>query len=296
MTIRPTLVWRCIACGRSPLIAAVATLSCPRCGSRYDQNDAIWEFADGFAPCGFSRSRSEHLLDIEQDHFWFEARDRLLRNRLLGLKRPEDRRLLELGCGSGRVLTTLAKDFAQTTGIEGHIGALEMAVDACPRSTLLHGNVLDTPLSGDQFDWVVAFDVLEHLEPTLFLGEALRLTRPGGRLMLSVPAFPLLWSRADELAGHRCRYQPQGLTGELNAAGWRPLGHTYFQFLLFPLLTVSRLFSRKTPPRLERKPPKIVNRVLRALNLLEVRFSSRLPVPFGSSLIAWAEKPLARHD
>jgi len=255
-------------------------------------NKGVWECAGGFTPSGFTENRSEHLLDIERNHFWFEARDRLLRSKLLTLKRPKDQRLLELGCGSGRVLSTLAGEFAQSVGIEGHLGALNKAAKACPDSYLLHGNVLDTPLADEQFDWVVAFDVLEHVEAEAFLGEAFRLTRPGGCLLLSVPAFPMLWSHLDELAGHRCRYRLKQLNEELTLTGWQLRGHTYFQCLLFPLFAASRLLNRKTHPQLERKPPAGINRMLRAVNELEVNLFHRLPLPFGSSLIAWVGKPV----
>jgi SAM-dependent methyltransferase len=214
-----------------------------------------------------------------------------LRTKLLSLKRPDDHNLLELGCGSGRVLATLTNDFSQTTGIEGHISALKSAVASCPNSRLLHANVLKAPLTDEQFDWVVAFDVLEHVDPSTFLNEAFRLTRPGGRLLLSVPAFPMLWSHVDNLAGHRCRYRLKQLTEELNAAGWRSRGHTYFQFLLFPLLAISRLLNRNKQSQFERKPPHVINWLLRMINHLEVSLFQRLTLPFGSSLIIWADKP-----
>lgn len=286
------LLWRCKACNHSPLTEALAAINCSNCGHQYVLQKGIWECEDGFTPSSFSANRSTHLQNIEHNHFWFAARDRLLRTRLLALKHPEEQKLLELGCGSGRILASLTDDFTQTVGIEGHLGALERAVETCPNSHLLHSNVLCTPLTKDQFDWVVAFDVLEHVEPAAFLNEAFRLTRPGGRLLISVPAFPLLWSYVDKAAGHRCRYRLKSLTKELENTGWRLHGHTHFQFLLFPLLAITRLLNRHKQSQLERNPPGIINKILGKINQLEVNLFHRLSLPFGSSLIVWAEKPI----
>lgn len=261
------------------------------CGNHYPLKNSLWECSADYTPSGFSNDRNNHLLDIEQEHFWFAPRDQLLRTKLLTLKRPSDHRLLELGCGSGRVLATLETEFPHSVGIEGHLKALERAVHRCPTSNLVHGNVLNTPLVSDQFDWVVAFDVLEHVDPKAFLREAYRLTRPGGMLLLSVPAFPMLWSRVDELAGHRCRYRLKTLTEELITSGWQMRGHTYFQFFLFPLLAANRLLNQRSQSKIERKPPQILNRILGSINQLEFKLFNRLSLPFGSSLIAWAEKP-----
>lgn len=270
------------------------TVNCSSCNHQYVRLNGFWECNSHFTPSSFPKDRCQHLQDIEQNHFWFEARDLLLRTKLLQLKYSEDQKLLELGCGSGRVLTTLENNFSQTVGIEGHVDALKKAAENCADSQLIHGNVLNTPLADEQFDWLVAFDVLEHVEPEKFLNEALRLTRPGGRLLISIPAFPLLWSYVDEAAGHRCRYRLKQLTKELEAAGWQVRGHTYFQFLLFPLLAISRLLNRRRQSQLERKPPGIINKVLGKINHLEIYLFKRLSLPFGSSLIVWAEKPVSK--
>jgi SAM-dependent methyltransferase len=288
--------WRCLVCNHAQLIESANQVSCPQCGHLYSLNKGVWECAEGFTPSGFTPDRNEHLQALEKEHFWFDARDGLLCRILQRLRRPGDKHLLELGCGSGRMLARLESAFAVTLGVEGHVNALAAASDRCNSSQLIHSDVLNTPLADGQFDWVVAFDVLEHVDSARFLREALRLVRPGGLMLLSVPAFPLLWSQVDELAGHRCRYRSLPLKNELVSSGWLPLGHTHFQFLLFPLLAASRLLNRKSNPTLERQPPKVLNRMLGFINQLELSLFHRFSLPFGSSLIMWAEKPLTDID
>ena len=283
-------LWRCGSCGNAAMCINPQSVYCPHCHTHYSIQDGIWECADNFTPPGFHSDRCEHVLELEQHHFWFKARDRLLLHKLKTLRHSNENSLLELGCGSGRVLADLSNDFSKTAGIEGHIGPLERARLSSPNSLLLHADVLASPLADQQFDWVTAFDVLEHVEAPLLLKEAYRLTRPAGRMLLSVPAFPILWSHVDQVAGHRCRYRLQQLESELSSTGWRLQGYTYFQFFLFPLLAASRILNRNAQPHLEHQPPKMINFLLGAINQLEVSLFAQYSLPFGSSLIAWADK------
>ena len=279
-----------------------ARLSCPRCRATLPRPDGsaccgFWvRRADGFwdtsAPetaSGFSPERRNHLESIEGLHFWFAARDRLL---LTLLDRLSDRReaVLELGCGSGRVLSALSSRAGTVAGIDLYAASLRAAAACCPEALLLRCDAREVPLEEGRFDIVLALDVLEHVAPLDLLREAFRLLRRGGRLLLSVPAFPLLWSSADEAAGHRCRYHVRQLGEELRQAGFTLRGHTYYQFLLFPAMVLSRRLFAARAMRVERHPPRPVSRALGLLNHLEVTLLSGMRLPFGSSLIAWAER------
>jgi len=156
-------------------------------------------------------------------------------------------------------------------------------------ATIVQADVCATPLDQEQFDVAAAFDVIEHVDPDALLSEARRLVRPGGRLLLSAPAFKALWSGMDERAGHRCRYSSRLLRAELQRNGWRCDGHTYYQCLLLPLMYVSRRIGGGSLA-IERRPGRLLNRALGAVNRLEAVVSSRFAVPFGSSLVAWATR------
>lgn len=123
-----------------------------------------------------------------------------------------------------------------------------------------------------------------------FLQEARRLVHDNALLIISVPAFPSLWSEMDVLAGHRCRYRWQPLKTKMIQNGWIPEGHTHYQCLLFPLVWVSRRVGRFLSYGLERRPPRKINRLLGAINRFEVSIFDGISLPFGSSLVVWAKK------
>lgn len=256
------------------------------CGASFRAAGGIWR-VDALEPEGFSAASRDHLATFEEDHFWFEGRERLLLACLDRLPRPP-RRAIDLGCGNGRFLAALAERGAEVTGVDAYPDSLERALARAPRATLLAADVTAVPLEAAGFDLVAALDVLEHLEPPRLLAEARRLLAPGGRLLLSVPAFASLWSARDERAGHLKRYRRRLLEAELAESGFRLEFATHYQFLLFPLVWLSRKLDAKRKLPLERRPPGPLGRLLGAINLFEVGWWGRRSLPWGSSLIALA--------
>lgn len=274
--------FRCRGCGAvSP--AAGDTWRCA-CGEGFDRRDGIWR-VDQVEPEGFSAASREHLATFEEDHFWFESRERLLLA-LLGRQPPQ--RALDLGCGNGRFLAALAARGAEVTGVDAYAASLGRARGKAPAATLIAADVTRAPLPDASFDLVAALDVLEHVEPAGFLAEARRLLAPGGRLLLSVPAFASLWSERDRRAGHRLRYRRALLARELEAAGFAPERFTHYQFLLFPLVWLSRRLDARRELPLERRPPGFAGRLLGAINRCEVGLFAGRSLPWGSSLLALA--------
>jgi SAM-dependent methyltransferase len=239
-------------------------------------------------PTGFSSERVEHLGGIEGSHFWFGPRDRLLAAHLDAIRRPGDQHLVELGCGTGRMLPSWTARGLHVTGVEAYASMLGKARRRDELPTLVCANVEALPLATGQFDLIGAFDVLEHVDPTRFLDEARRIAAPGGRLLLSVPSSPALWSTMDVRAGHRCRYTRSMLDTELVRAGFRLMGTTSYQFLLYPAVFIARRLLGG-PEKLERRPSRVASRLFGRINDFEVRRLGGRSLPWGSSLIAWAE-------
>jgi SAM-dependent methyltransferase len=101
------------------------------------------------------------------------------------------------------------------------------------------------PFEADRFDLIVATDVIEHLDDDrLALAELGRVAAPGGRLVITVPAYAWLWSRHDESLHHKRRYTAARMRAQLEASGWRPRFATYFFTALLPGVAAVRAFRR----------------------------------------------------
>ncbi|MGZ8217994.1 class I SAM-dependent methyltransferase [Methylomagnum sp.] len=284
------LPWTCPEC-RQPLSPTVTGYGCATCEFTLSESAGVWSSDTNFTPEGFSHASQAHLQALEAQHFWFKPRARLFERILRERLRPGCHAAIELGCGNGAFLPVLARHFKRVVGVEGHSRSLALARQQTPpNATLLHGAASHVPLSDSMFDLACAFDVLEHLPPDPFLAEVRRLLRPGGLLLLSVPAFQALWSVVDEQAGHRCRYRLAQARTELEGAGFRVVGHTHYQCLLFPLISMSRrLASGRGRNNLEARPALPLGRLLGSINQLEVALFAKRSLPFGSSLIVWSE-------
>src|ERR1700689_284356 len=142
----------------------------------------------------------------EDRHWWYRGRRRVLDVLLDGLHMPPGLRVLDAGCGSGRNMVQLQR-YGQVTGIElsppSGRGARERGGGG-----VLEGSVLEMPFADDSFDLAVSLDVVEHLEDDIAaLRELRRVVAPGGRLLVTVPAYQWLWSRHDVLNHHHRRFR-----------------------------------------------------------------------------------------
>ena len=233
----------------------------------------------------FPRERLEFIQKAEAAHFWFQPRQRLL-ERTLVRRAALPARVLDVGCGSGRWVRHLAElgyDVAGTDIWPTPPDGLATANYRCATTEKL-------PWPDATFDVVTILDTLEHVADVAALLECRRLLKSQGQLLVAVPAFPSLWSERDVRAGHRRRYTRKSLAMTLRTAGFEPQQIFGYQFLLLPLIGMSRLIARRRTRQLgvEDQPPRWLNRILRLINDLEVRGGEIMRPPIGSSLIAWA--------
>jgi SAM-dependent methyltransferase len=196
---------------------------------------------------GFDPGRYAFLASLEERHFWFRARSRLVTGTLRRLF-PEARSFFEIGCGSGAVLRRVR---AACPGI-GRLAGSDVHVEGLARArSHLGGDVALYQMDARripfrrEFDVVGCFDVLEHIREHEEVLEGIRRAlRSEGGLLLTVPQHPQLWSRHDEVARHVRRYRARELTGLVERAGFRVVDRTSFVSLLLPLMLVSRLRER----------------------------------------------------
>ena len=142
---------------------------------------------------------------------------------------------------------------------------------------------------GHRYQLVLMLDVLEHLEdPRAALEHALRLLQPGGTILITVPAFRLLWTQHDDMNRHYTRYTRRTFGQLACEVGLQLDECRYFYHWLFPLKLAVRLMEavRRGEPRPPQVPASAVNRLCYAISRGEQRLCGRFPLPWGSSLLA----------
>ncbi len=231
------------------------------------------------------------MADTESRHWWFTGRRAVLRSLISSLNLPRDASILEVGCGTGGNLAMLAgfgnvsalemDDMARSIAMRKTAGRFDIRAGSCPA---------DIPYSGERFDLICLFDVLEHIEEDVATLAALKkLLTERGRILLTVPAYAWLWSRYDEFLYHKRRYSAAGLRATVSAAGLHWDRMSYFNTLLFPLIALVRLKERLlgAPSTSGRDvPAPAVNWLLRQTFSAERFLLPVVRLPFGVSLFA----------
>jgi SAM-dependent methyltransferase len=213
-----------------------------------------------------------------------------------GIALPRDARILELGCGSGGNLPMLAGR-GQLYAMDPQQSALSFAASR-RLAKLTRGSLPgQLPFASNRFDLVVMTDVLEHLDDDRASLRAVRsCLKPGGWLLITVPALSWLWSEHDATHHHHRRYSANELRRLLSDCGFAIQYLSYYNFLLFPAIAAVRLLQRLravTPVNGNRRhdltmPPRFVNAVLLRLFSCERFVLGPLRLPIGVSLIALA--------
>ncbi|WP_158284991.1 class I SAM-dependent methyltransferase [Hoeflea marina] len=200
---------------------------------------------------------------------------------------------LDIGCGPGTHLRAWSGYARKVFGIDQYAGQVDSAAFDS-NTQLIAGDVASLPFDDNSIDLMFALDVIEHVPDLPTLSEARRVLKPGGHILVTVPAFQWLWSVRDEDAGHLRRYSSAQIREVVEAAGLKVSRIRYYQCLLFPLVVLSRMFGRRSSATrdMEDFPPRLMNAAFRAVNRLEGRIDALgLAMPFGSSLVVLARKP-----
>jgi SAM-dependent methyltransferase len=274
--------WRCPACGYVPIMIDNLAAFAPELALQHV----------GFPGTGF-----HDLAALEADSFWFRSRNKLI---VWALRKyfPRARNLLEIGCGTGFVLSGIEREFPDLalSGSELQTAGLIHAARRLKRAELFQMDARNIPFF-EEFDLVGCFDMLEHtVEDTVVLGQAFKALRRGGGVLLTVPQHPFLWGPDDEYAQHVRRYTSAELVEKLVATGFRLLRSTSFVSLLLPLMMVSRYRKKHSEagydPTMEFRIGRALNWSLeRVLDFERTLVAAGVNFPFGGSLLAIAQKP-----
>jgi len=295
--------FRCVHCGGEVPLAEPADSAsrCTGCGAHFSINDGIVALGGVDDDRDYPAPLIDLIADVEQRHFWFEARNDVILSTIRRVIGPAAGvRVLDIGCGTGFVTGALEMAGMDMWGIDMHRLALTYA------RSRVHGPLFLNDATTLPFfrDFAVAslFDVIEHLDDDVgAIRQAASILQPNGSLVVTVPAGPSLWSKYDEVIGHKRRYDRRGLAQVLTEAGLVPAYLGYFNCL--PLL--AQVVQRWITPGLRASsnddmidivrrtlaiPPGLVNSLF--------RWSIRVEAPLrhvswvrGGSLIAVARRP-----
>ena len=232
------------------------------------------------------------MFELEDHYWWFVGRRNLALQLLRSHTSVAKPKVLDLGCGTGVVLRELSS-WASPTGLD----MSELALDFCRQRSLTHlvqGDGAQLPIQDGQMDAVIGLDIFEHIEDDkAAFEEAYRVLRPGGILVLSVPAFQSLWGPHDVALMHFRRYRVQQVRQRLEEAGFTVRRASYSVFFLFPIVVIWRIFEKrkKGPAKASLVTvPTLANRILIALQNAEAAILSMVDLPWGSSVVAVAQR------
>ena len=231
--------------------------------------------------------------DLYKRHWWWRAREQFVLDELRR-RQPAGRwgHILDVGCGGGVFFPALSI-LGDVEGVEPDAALVD---SSDPYAARVHVRPFDATFRpGHAYGLIVMLDVLEHMaEPGAALAHAFTLLEAGGTLLVTVPAFMLLWTQHDVLNRHFTRYTRPRIERLARAAGFDVLECRYFYHWLVPAKLVTRLLEllRRPAPRAPRVPVRWLNSLLYLLSRAEQRLSRLLSPPFGSSLLLVAQKPI----
>lgn len=223
--------------------------------------------------------------ELAREHWWWRARNAYVTGRVARLlDGVADARILDIGCGDA-VLFPFLSAFGHVEGIEPD--PLVVTPDGPWRHHIHLRPFDDTFVPEQPYDLILMLDVVEHLDdPAAALRLAGRLLKPSGRILITVPAFNVLWTHHDTINHHRTRFTRSSLRQVAEAAGLSFAASGYLFQWLFAAKLAERLKERLAQvTEAPAIPPPAVNEWLYRFCRFEQRVAGEL-LPFGSSLIA----------
>lgn len=231
----------------------------------------------------------DRMAALDQTHWWYVARRAILAGLIARkIKPPKDAQILEIGCGTGHNFPVLTR-FGSVDALEIDDAARAVASERLGKAV---GSARLPELSGvpdGHYDLIALLDVLEHIDGDLAALTSIKTKlRPGGRILVTVPANEWMWSAHDSVHHHFRRYNRATLSKLVATAGVRLEFISHFNSLLFPLAAMVRLLG-KISGREEAddaQPVAPLNALFKRIFGVERHLVGRVPLPFGVSLVA----------
>jgi SAM-dependent methyltransferase len=236
---------------------------------------------------------------LEDVHWWFRGRRDVIRALLQRTELPAQLRLLDAGCGTGRNLVEFGS-LGAAAGVDPSADAVAFCLDR-GLADVRQAGIEALPFGPDEFELLLACDVLEHVEDDRgALVELRRVASAGGLLLITVPAYQWLWTEHDVQLHHVRRYTLRTLRSRVRDTGWDVVHATYFNSIALPLVAGARLAERRSSRHghtdLDRTP-EVLNGVLALPMKFEawmIRHGARLPA--GVSIGMLCRNPSSPHN
>ncbi len=241
------------------------------------------------------------LYEMEKVYWWHIGRRHILFSLIEKFVISENNnnlKIIDIGCGSGSVLSMLS-NFGEVLGIDDNETALNFTrQNGFHNVKLINALHLSQELDfKNKFDLITCLDVIEHIDDDrFFLKEISQILKPGGHVLIAVPAYNFLWSEHDEALNHKRRYTASELHRKLNDAGFEVIKRSYAVTFLFPLILFYRLFrgifqkDSHEPKTSYVMLPKPINTFFVYTLGFESHLLKHIDIPFGSSIVCVARK------
>jgi SAM-dependent methyltransferase len=238
----------------------------------------------------------ERMQRVEDRHWWYNGMETITRAILdRWLPTNEKLKILDAGCGTGAAMQSILCHYGEVTGLDISSEAMKYW---CGRSvTVACATVGAIPFAPDSFHLVTSFDVLYAATvPSVesALEEFARVLKPGGRLLLRLPAYDWLRGQHDLAVGTARRFTEAGIANFLQAAGFKVLFRSYANMWLFPLAAIKRAIDYHFPTEWAMDlslPPAFINQLLTRILKSEACSVAQRGLPFGLSIYVVGQKP-----
>jgi len=232
---------------------------------------------------------------LERHYWWFVGRRRIIEATLQKYFSGRSLDILDWGCGPGGNFKMLKK-YGEILGVDES----DEALSACHKkgiTNVVKAASLSEFSTSQQFDLIANFDVLEHIfEDEQFLRDMGSLLRPGGEILVTVPAYQFLWTGFDEVLGHKRRYTRKEIREKFHRAGYEVIFASYFIFFLSPAFIAYRMLQKLKGDKTTSLSgsvvmlPEPINWLFTQILILESHIISYFSFPFGTSIIVLAKK------
>ena len=241
----------------------------------------------------------ERMFSAEDRHWWYQGMAVITRGILdRHLPPGQNREILDAGCGTGGAMASFLQDYGRVSGFDFSIKGLEFC-KARELTGVFAASVTEIPLNNERFDLVTSFDVLYHVQDDRqAMREMARVLKPGGALLVRVPAYEWMRRQHDIQVSAVRRYTRQKVKALFDGCGFEAVRLTCANTFLFPLAVANVLLEKISPPKPEASElaasTGAFNHLFKAILSSEARLAARFLLPYGLSIFALGRKKADR--